>query len=72
MGENELDPFNMLPQMEQYKQDGKIPRRYHHVLDLGTDLTKYGQFRRDFLSLDDKLYDLVRKKRRIMFEVFLN
>ena len=63
----------MLPQMDQYKENGQIPRRYHNVLDLGTDLTKYGQFRRDYLSLNRDLYDLVRKKGasclRYIFEV---
>ena len=60
VGENEIDAVKMIPSLAD--ETDKTPRKYHDVLELGTDLSKYGKFKRDHLNLDDSLFDLLRKK----------
>lgn len=60
VGENEIDPVKMIPGLADKTEAN--PRKYHDVLELGTDLSKYGKFKRDHLNFDDSLFDLLRKK----------
>lgn len=60
VGENEIDAVKMIPSLADKTEEN--PRKYYDVLELGTDLSKYGQFKRDHLNLDHSLFDLLRKK----------